>query len=150
MMKKNALLVNMNTSVHQRPHENVGEEVFKDEGRHQLLFAQKMHRVAPGLLRYWKKKVARLGYCEPGNEMYGHYFLLRMSVCTYVHVSVRRKKWMISARRGISGVVSHGKHTRATEHAIKLGNNFPLLKNGPQNCPASLKHHFKRAEHCWL
>ena len=60
-------------------------------------------------------------------------------VCMYASVYVRRKK-MISAS-GITGVASHGKHTRATEHVKKLGNkieqNFPLVKFGPQNCPAS-------------
>ena len=68
--------------------------------------------------------------------MYGHYFCPRcMYVCTYV-----RGKKNISAR-DITGVASHGKHTRATEHVKKLGNkieqNFPLVKFGPQNCPAS-------------
>ena len=47
---------------------------------------------------------------------------------------------LISAR-DITGVASHGKHTRATEHVKKLGNkieqNFPVVKFGPQNCPAS-------------
>ena len=33
---------------------------------------------------------------------------------------VQRKNWYI----GIIGVASHGKHTRATEHANKLGNKI--------------------------
>ena len=59
---------------------------------------------------------------------------VRMSGCS------AKKMKMISAS-GITGVASHGKHTRATEHVKKLGNkieqNFPLVKFGPQNCPAS-------------
>ena len=52
---------------------------------------------------------------------------------------------MISAR-DITGVASHGKHTRATEHVKKLGNkikqNFPLVKFGPQNCHNRLRGNF--------
>ena len=59
-------------------------------------------------------------------------FLSEMSVCG--------KKNMMRVS-GITGVASHVKHTRATEHVTKLGNkieqNFPLVKFGPQNCPAS-------------
>ena len=82
---------------------------------------------------------------EPGNEMYGHYFCRRcLSVClyvrTYVRTYVRGKKNMRRAC-DITGVASHGKHTRATEHVKtfwnKIEQNFPLVKFGPQNCPAS-------------
>ena len=51
--------------------------------------------------------------------MYGHYFCPRcLSVCLYV--CLWKKINMISAR-DITGVASHGKHTRATEHVKKFG-----------------------------
>ena len=61
--------------------------------------------------------------------MYGHYFGRRcVSVCTWKKINMIRS-------RDITGVASHGKHTRATEHVKKLGNkiehNFPLVKFGP-------------------
>ena len=65
-----------------------------------------------------------------------------MSVCLSVCLSVRRKKLYMINARDITGVASHGKHTRATEHVKKLGNkieqNFPLVKFGPQNCPQAV------------
>ena len=61
-------------------------------------------------------------------------------MCICLSVLYVKKINMISAT-DITGVASHGKHTRATEHVKKLGNkikqNFPLVKFGPQNCPAS-------------
>ena len=58
-----------------------------------------------------------------------------------VRLYVCRKKYNMISARDITGVASHGKHTRATEHVNKLGNkiehNFPLGNFGPQNCPAS-------------
>ena len=56
---------------------------------------------------------------EPGNKMYGHYFV--EDVCMYVRQDVRRKKLNMISASDISGVASHGKHTRATEHVKKLG-----------------------------
>ena len=61
--------------------------------------------------------------------MYGHYFCPRCVCVSYVE-----KINMIRAS-GITGVASHGKHTRATGN--KIEQNFPLVKFGPQNCPAS-------------
>ena len=60
----------------------------------------------------------------------------------YVCVSVGTwKKINMMIAGNITGVASHGKHTRATEHVKKLGNkseqNFPPVKFGPQKCPAN-------------
>ena len=56
---------------------------------------------------------------------------------------------MLSAR-DITGVASHGKHTRATEHVKKLGNkieqNFPLVKFGPPKLPRKRLWQFCRAQ----
>ena len=63
---------------------------------------------------------------------------VRMGVCMS---GCSAKKMKYDKRKWHHGVASHGKHTRATEHVKKLGNkieqNFPLVKFGPQNCPAS-------------
>ena len=70
-----------------------------------------------------------------------------MGVRTYVCQDVRRKKWNMISASGITGVASHGKHTRATEHLKKLGNkieqNFPLVflaENFVQFCSPIFSH----------
>ena len=76
-------------------------------------------------------------------------------VCLYVCIYVRwRKKLNMISVRDITGVASHGKHTRATEHVKKLGNkigqNFPLSKIWAPKLPRKRLWQFCRADQIFL
>ena len=63
-----------------------------------------------------------MNFIEPGNEMYNTVIIF-VEDCTYFR---QTKLNMISARN-ITGVASHGKHTRATEHVTPCMLTMTLL-----------------------